>query len=41
MSHEIKPIGKNCEIIIKELGIQDYALGKSKVFRNLVFLFQH
>ena len=31
MSDEVKPIAKNCETIIKELGIQDYALGKSKV----------
>jgi hypothetical protein len=32
MSQDIKPVGKNCEYIIKELGIKDYALGKSKVF---------
>ena len=31
MSKELKPIGKNCEIIIKELGIQEYAIGRSKV----------
>ena len=38
MSDEIKPIGKNCEVIIKELGIQDYALGKSKVFLRIFIL---
>jgi hypothetical protein len=36
MSQDVKPIGKNCEIIIKELGIQDYALGKTKVCWSLV-----
>lgn len=38
MSDEIKPIGKNCEVIIKELGIQDYALGKSKVLLRIFLL---
>lgn len=31
MSNDVKPVGKNCELIIKELGIQEYAIGKSKV----------
>ncbi len=39
MSDDIKPIGKNCEVIIKELGIQDYAIGKSKVFLR-IFIFK-
>lgn len=31
MSQDVKPVGKNCELILKELGIQEYAIGKTKV----------
>ena len=42
MSQDVKPVAKNCEVIIKELGIQEFAMGKTKVsfhFLNLIKIF--
>ncbi|RNA07070.1 myosin-IIIa isoform X2 [Brachionus plicatilis] len=34
MCQELKPIGKHCESILKELDIKDYAIGKTKHLLN-------
>lgn len=39
MSKDIKPIGKNCELFLKELEIEDYAIGKNKVNISQILFF--
>jgi len=36
----VKPNGKNCELILKELAVQEYAIGKTKVSDGFTLLSQ-